>query len=60
MSVRQKVPVKLLPARQPEPKWVTATVLGAVSVATIALTGSAADVPLVLGPILVALGIRRS
>lgn len=40
-----------------DPKWATALVLGALAVATLVITGSPHDVPVVVGTVLVALGI---
>lgn len=40
-----------------DPKWATALIVGAVSVATLAITRSAQDVPVVVGSVLVALGV---
>lgn len=40
-----------------DPRWATAAVLGATAVATLLVTGSPHDVPVVVGTVLVALGI---
>ena len=61
MKVRHK-PARVDHLRGPyrsvaDPKWATALVLGAVAVATLAITGSPQDVPVVVGTVLVALGI---
>lgn len=48
------------PAQPPDPTWLTLSVLAAMSVATLAVTKSPQDVPLVLAPTLLALDhIRR-
>lgn len=40
-----------------DPKWTTALIVGAVSIATLAITRSAQDVPVVVGSVLVVLGV---
>lgn len=40
--------------------WVPFLVLGAVAAITLLVTGSASDVPIVLAPLLLALGIRAA
>jgi hypothetical protein len=40
-----------------DPKWATALIVGIVSVATLAITRSPQDVPIVAGVVLVALGV---
>ena len=40
-----------------DPNWATALVLGALAVATLVITGSPHDVPVVVGAVVVALGV---
>ena len=58
MNVRHKrgsVDPREGPSR--DPNWATALVLGALAVATIVITGSPHDVPVVVGAVVVALGV---
>ena len=41
-----------------DPRWATALVLSALAAATLVTTGSAQDVPVVLGSVLAALGVE--
>lgn len=60
MKLRQaRRQVDPLGSRRRDPRWATALVVGSVAVATLAITRSAADVPVVVASVLIALGVRR-
>lgn len=57
MTLRHRSPGVDPPRDARDPQWATALVLGALAIATLAITRTPTDVPVVVGAVLVALGL---
>ncbi len=58
MKVRHQPPPPADQRGSRDPKWATALILAGLAIATLVITRSAQDVPVVVGVVLVALGAK--